>query len=98
MSRLVIDGALFVDNVAVNVTPVVSSTGLSELYELSITGIGLATEDGDGTTVHEITVYLDTDPSQANSIWVWDTTEVPSGIVFNPATLATAQIQATPPE
>jgi hypothetical protein len=116
ISELEIDGALVVDNLTANVTPVVSSTGASELVELSITGIGsatevkdangnvidvqtsgLATEDGDGTTVHDITIYLDTDPNQQQSAWVWDTTEVPSGIVFNPPTLAAAQIAATPP-
>jgi hypothetical protein len=97
ISALEIDGALVVDNQAVNVTPVLSSTGASESVELSVTGIGLASEEGDGTTAHEITIYLDTDPSQTQSAWVWDTTEVPSGIVFNPPTLAAAQIAATPP-
>ncbi|HEV3473756.1 MAG TPA: hypothetical protein VG602_00060 [Actinomycetota bacterium] len=116
ISALEIDGNLVVDNQAVQVTPVLSSTGASELVELSVTGLGsateikdangnvidvqttgLATEDGDGTTPHEITIYLDTDPNQQQSAWVWDTTEVPSGIVFNPPTLAAAQIAATPP-
>jgi hypothetical protein len=97
ISALEIDGNLVVDNQAVNVTPVVSSTGASEYVELSVTGIGLAPEDGDGTTAHEITIYLDTDPNQQQGAWVWDTTEVPSGIVFNPPTLAAAQIAATPP-
>lgn len=116
ISELDIDGTLFVDNQTVNVTPVVSSTGLSEYVELSITDIGsatevrdaqgnvidvtttgLATEDGDGTVVHEITIYLDSDPNTQQSGWVWDTTEVPSGIVFNPPSLAAAKIAATPP-
>ena len=116
VSELHIDGSLVVDNQTANVTPVLSSTGASELVEVSVTGIGsatevkdangnvidvqttgLATEDGDGTTAHEILIYLDTDPNQSQSAWVWDTTEVPSGIVFNPPTLAAAQIAATPP-
>ena len=109
---LQIDGVPLIENTALPVTPVLSSTGLSELVEFSITNIGsateikdaegnvidvkttgLATEDGDGTTVHEVMLMIDTDPNETNSIWVWDTTEVPSGIVFNPDTLAGARLK-----
>jgi hypothetical protein len=110
---LEIDGVPLIENLPIPVTPVLSSTGASELVEFSITDIGsateikdadgnvidvkttgLATEDGDGTTVHEVMLMIDTDPNETNSIWVWDTTEVPSGIVFNPDTLASARLKA----
>ena len=93
---LEIDGAAVIENTPLEVTPVVSSTGASELVSFSITGLGAAnaTEDGDGTTVREIMLMIDTDPNQANTIWVWDATEVPSGIEFNPDTLAAAKLRA----
>ncbi len=116
VSRLFVDGALYVDNKAVPVTVVKTPNGLAELAEVSVTGLGsatevrdaegkvtdvvttgLATEDGDGSETHEITVYLDIDPSEVNAAWAWDATEVPSGIVFNPPALAAARIAATPP-
>lgn len=58
---------------------------------------GLATEDGDGTTQHQIVFYIDSDPNQTNTFWVWDTSEVPAGITFNPGQLAAAKIPATLP-
>jgi hypothetical protein len=57
---------------------------------------GLVTEDGDGTAVHEITLGLRAFADYPTA-WVWDTTEVPSGITFNPATLEAARVAATPP-
>lgn len=32
-----------------------------------------------------------------NALWVWDTTEVPSGITFNDTTPSQTKVQATPP-
>jgi hypothetical protein len=59
---------------------------------------GFASEDGDGTTEHSIVVSIDSATATQNAFWAWDTTEVPSGISFNPATLAPAKIQVpTPP-
>ena len=71
--------------------PVVSSTQASALYEFTITGLGLLTEDGEGTLEREIALTLATASEPAQG-WVYDTTEVPSGIVFNPATPAAVTI------
>jgi hypothetical protein len=60
---------------------------------------GLAVDDGNGAAEHEILLTVDSgiigQPTQnqtQNSIWVWDTTEVPSGITFNPETLAAGSV------
>ena len=64
---------------------------------------GVATENGDGTTVHtlKLLVGIDTfvgdDPPTGTDMWVWDTTEVPSGITFNPDAPATATVAADLP-
>jgi hypothetical protein len=82
---------------AIQVTPVVSSTQASALYEFSITNLPFVLEEGDGTTPHEIilNVAASSEPLMG---WVYDTTEVPSGMTFNPATLAAVKVAATPPE
>jgi len=109
----------------VTVTPVKSSTGVSEVYEFSITNLGFATdvldeqgnvvdvehggaalENGDGEMEHVITLFIGhhgtgfgQDPAGHKvGAWAWDTTEVPSGITFNPGTLATAKVAANLPQ
>jgi hypothetical protein len=57
---------------------------------------GLVTEDGDGTEEHTITLGL-RGFAEYPTAWVWDTTEVPAGITFNPATLQPLKVAATPP-
>lgn len=121
--RLLIDGNEYIPSAAgqpygsqVDVLPVLSSTGLSELLEFSITGLGsatevkdaqgnvidvkttgLATEDGDGTTEHEVVLTVTPFYTPYNNAFVWDATEIASGISFNPPTLAPARLAATPP-
>lgn len=63
------------------VTPVPSETGLSREIVFTVEGIGL--EDIEYAHV-QLTLYGYVDYN--NNAWVWDTTEVPSGIEFNPAT------------
>jgi hypothetical protein len=66
---------------------------------------GLATEPGDGTNVHTLSlgigldgVAFGTDPaSYKATAWVWDTTEVPAGLTFNPAAPAAATVAADLP-
>ena len=65
---------------------------------------GVALEDGDGSRVHVLTLYIGLHgagvgpyPDQRASLLVWDTTEVPSGITFNPASLAAARMTADLP-
>ena len=58
---------------------------------------GLATEDGDGEIEHSLLISIDSATATQNSIWAYDTSEVPSGITFNPATLAAAKIKGVLP-
>ncbi|HYH27367.1 MAG TPA: hypothetical protein VEA19_01160 [Actinomycetota bacterium] len=64
---------------------------------------GMALEDGDGVEEHSLRLLLGGEDFMAFSgrpgwdAWVWDTTEVPSGITFNPAQLAPAQVPADLP-
>jgi hypothetical protein len=88
-----------------DVTVVPGNLGLTQLYEFSVTDIGMVEpntdEDGDGVgdnpfgqAQHDITLTLDGYDPVTNTlgIWVFDTTEVPSGITFNPSTLAATRI------
>lgn len=58
---------------------------------------GLAIEEGDGEIERTVTLIVDSLTATQASAWVWDTTEVPSGITFNPATLAAAKVTADLP-
>lgn len=52
----------------------------------SLTGLPFATETGTGTTERTIRLELDTH-NDMQTLWVWETSEVPAGITFNPTTL-----------
>jgi hypothetical protein len=65
---------------------------------------GAALEDGDGTEEHTFLLYIgthgnstDADVKTKLGAWAWDTTEVPSGITFNPGTLAAAKVKSDLP-
>lgn len=103
--RLLVDGEAVVispDGISrlVQVTPVPSSTRLSERVRLSITDIGFVAETEDAEHIVTLLLHngqtLSTGPTVTDmaGAWVWDTTEVPSGITFNPATLETARVAA----
>jgi hypothetical protein len=79
----------------VTVTPVVSSTQVSALYEFTITGLPFVTEEGDGVKKHDIVLNVAAFSEQLMG-WVFDTTEVPSGIAFNPATPSKTVVAAAP--
>ena len=81
---------------AVTLVPVVSSTQASSLYEFSIKDLPFKLEDADGTTTRQIILNVAA-ASEPLMGWVYDTTEVPSGMTFNPATLAPVQVAAVPP-
>ena len=64
---------------------------------------GVALEDGDGTEEHSLKLYIGIDslvgqeqPGDTD-FFVWDTTEVPSGITFNPTELAPDTVKADLP-
>lgn len=79
-----------------------SITGLGKITEvkdsagnvIDVKTQGLITEDGNGTAEHEITLGIRAYADYPTA-WVWDTTEVPSGITFNPATLEPTRVAAT---
>ena len=77
------------DNVVI--TPTTSSSNASQSAKISLRGLGIAAEDGDGTQPHTIRVSLSSF-NETQSIWVFDTTEVPAGITFNPASLSGSTI------
>lgn len=100
----------------VDVIPVPSATGATELLEFSIKDIGTVTEiedgqgnvidvlttgvakeDGDGTSEHEVVLQFNPFYTPLSNAFVWDATEIASGMTFNPPTLAAANVTATPP-
>ena len=58
---------------------------------------GAATEDGDGTYERQLTIFVGVSEYPRPGLWVWDATEVPSGMTINPATLAPATVQVDRP-
>lgn len=91
--HLEIDGETIVPRTApvLKVTPVASGSGASREIVVSVTDIGLTGLEDDGEHDVKVTLYSPfVDTNTANG-WVWDTTEVPSGILFNPLTTAPAK-------
>jgi len=108
--RLKIDGeAITGDGTAShNLTAVPENLGATQLYEFSVTGIEMlepnVDEDDDGIgdnpfgkVQHEITLTLEGHDVVTNpfGVWAYDTREVPSGITFNPSSLAATRIPRT---
>ena len=80
----------------VKVTPAETNSGVTNYVEFTVTGLGFVEELGPGTMEREVLVTVNS-LSEQSSLWVLDTTEVPSGITFNAATPAAAAIAATTP-
>jgi hypothetical protein len=65
---------------------------------------GAALEDGDGEIEHTLLLMVGIDsfpgesPPTGSTMWVWDTTEVPSGIEFNPSAPAVSKVKADLPD
>ena len=81
---LTVDGEERLNNNNVVITPIASSTGASQSAFITITNLNYATEDGDGTQSRPVSLTI-RGFNETQSIWVFDTTEVPAGITFNPA-------------
>ena len=78
-----VDGENILNHDNVVITPTNSSTNASQMAKITITGLSYATEEGDGT--QERTIRLSVRSfNETQSVWVFDTTEVPAGITFNP--------------
>ena len=65
---------------------------------LDVTTGGLANEEGDGATEHTVILSVDTLSAPTQGLWALDTTETPSGITFNPDTIASAKITSPLPQ
>ncbi|MDQ3991709.1 MAG: hypothetical protein M3245_05310 [Actinomycetota bacterium] len=64
----------------------------------NVTGVvtdGLMTDDGEGAVEHDIQIAIDSNFEERAGAWMWDATEVPTGITFNPDGLAPAQVLPT---
>lgn len=76
-----------------------SSTGITRLYEVTVTDIGLSTL-ADHTYDHDIvlTVYSQGPTGTGSGIaWVYDATEIDSGLIFNDTTPADKKIRRNVP-
>ncbi len=58
---------------------------------------GLMEENGEGTLERDIQLAIDSNFVDRAGAWVWDATEVPAGITFNPESLAAAEAAPTTP-
>ena len=92
---LEVDGVTRFNNNNVVITPTASSTNASQSAKITFTGLGYAVEDGDGTQQRTIRVSVRS-LTETQSVWVFDTTEVPAGITFNPAAPSGTVIPADP--
>jgi hypothetical protein len=90
-ARLAIDGTEVIPaaNRLVRLVPTRSASGASHMVRFSVTGLQQFTEpeEGDGATERSYTLTLHSYYVDQNPVigWVYDTTEVPAGITFNPA-------------
>jgi hypothetical protein len=103
--KLFVDGSeVSLSAAFLTMRPVPSATAASEKVLFSISGLNIVDDaDGDGiadpgpgTTEHTVTLQLAGYyfNSTLLNAWVYDTTEVPAGITFNPATLESARLSA----
>lgn len=80
----------------VSVKPAAANSGATNYLEFTVTGLGFMTEPGAGSVEREVLVTVNS-LGDGSSMWVMDTSEVPSGITFNPAAPAAATLAATTP-
>jgi hypothetical protein len=105
--RLAIDGeAITGDGTASHdVTAVEDNSGVTQLYQFSVTDIGFVEPNTDtngdgigdnpfGQQQHDITLTIEGYDAATNTFgqWVYGNSEADSGITFNPATLAATRI------
>ena len=105
--RVAIDGEAITGDgtVSHDVTAVEDNSGITQLYEFSVTDIGFVEPNTDtngdgigdnpfGSVQHTITLTLEGYSAATNTFghWAYDADEANSGITFNPATLAATKI------
>lgn len=90
---VIIDGTeVLIEEVYVDAVPEESSSAGAQRLDFAITGLasrlaalGVANDE---TTEHEVTLVFREFPTISGTLYVFDTTEVPGGITFNPPALA----------
>lgn len=92
---VIIDGRMRVHQEPIEVATVRSLNGTIGVVEFSVTNIRLL-DELDSTTTHTVEVRVSTRYPDAGTLtgWIWDATEFPSGITFNPARLASVRVRA----
>jgi hypothetical protein len=90
--QLVVDDEPLAETSAADFPTVRSSTGLTEKVTYTFTELNFDDEIGDGTQVHQVYLAVRSSGTETQSAWVWDASEVPAGVTFNPATLEQTQI------
>ncbi|WP_108667369.1 hypothetical protein [Euzebya rosea] len=80
---LTVDGNVLYDGDVDGFMWIESSTGASESATMTFTDLGFLTEHGDGTIERTITLQVDS-YNEAQTAWVFDASEVPAGLTFNP--------------
>lgn len=73
-----------------------SSTGISEKIAFTFTELNFDEELGDGTQVHNIHLVA-RGGTETQNLFVWDATEVPAGLTFNPTTAEAFKIAVDRP-
>lgn len=89
---LAVDGRVRVDNVPIQVP--LAPTDAARPVEFTVTGLNLLSE-ADATAVHTVDLVMKTPLYSGTDLtWLFDATEVPSGITFNPAEAAAISLKA----
>ena len=71
---------------------VVNNMGVTHEVSFGFRNVNLKSEEGDGVTEHTVQLMV-ASYNETQSMWVYDTTEVPAGITFNPSKLAAGAIR-----
>jgi hypothetical protein len=90
---LYVDGSPILDSGVISVPAEASETGASHVARFSIDNLRLADEVGDGEIERTLELVVRSTLDSAHA-WVWDTTEVPAGITFNPEKLEPVRVRA----
>lgn len=87
---LTVNGQVLHDGDVTGLAWTASSSGASESTVWSFTDLGFLVEDGDGTIERTVTLRIDS-YNEAQTAWVFDASEVPAGLTFNPETPSSPQ-------
>lgn len=84
IAKLSVDGVERLVTPAETLATTSENSGVTVSAPFTVTGLGYGAEVGDGTRRRTFRLTISS-PIRSSMQWVWDTTEVPGGITFNPA-------------